>query len=216
MIRKEKEKLSNYLFLKDEFPYKNKWFKVLILKTDLTKDIIINLVDIFENIFGDIAYTTTDNEIIIIYFGEIDFSLEEVLLSVSDDFGINVLGFSMPKIYTNNNNFLEIYELYKKYIFNKHQGYFTISDLILEAMVEYNDIKILKAIVLDKILSDPQNETLILAMFKNDLNILKTSKKIYMHRNTINNRLDLIKRESDLNIQKFQDAVAIYNMLKLK
>ena len=37
-----------------------------------------------------------------------------------------------------------------------------------------------------------------------------------MHRNTINNRLDLIKRESDLNIQKFQDAVAIYNMLKLK
>lgn len=213
MVRNSNDKLYNYLFFKDEFPYKNKWFKTLILKAESSYD---NIISIFEDMLGDISYVKIDDEVIITYFNEIDFSLEEILLSISDDFGINILGFSVPKIYVNDNKFLEIYELYKKYIYNKHQGYYMISDLILETFGDYKDALLLKKIIFDRILSDSQNETLILAMFKNDLNILKTSKKIYMHRNTINNRIDMIRKESDLNIQRFQDAVAFYNMMKLK
>ena len=70
--------------------------------------------------------------------------------------------------------------------------------------------------VLGKVLNDPLNESLIIGMFENNLNVLKTSKMIYMHRNTLNNKLEMIKKESGLNIQIFQDAVAMYLLIKIK
>lgn len=211
----ENDKLYNYLFLNSTYPYKNKWFKSLIIKLDSVKD-IDSIVSVFIDLMGEVKYIINNNEIILLYFNEIDFSLEEVALSLSSDFGINILIFNMFKLYTDENKFLDIYNLYLKYLSNKHQGYFEMSDLILEVVGNNSDSILLKEMVLERILNDSQNKTLINAMFKNDLNVLKTSKKIYMHRNTINNRLDLIKKETGLNIQKFQDAVAMYSLLKIK
>ena len=51
-------------------------------------------------------------------------------------------------------------------------------------------------------------------MFVNDLNVCKTANYVYMHRNTINNKLITIKEETGLDIQKFQDAVMLYVLLK--
>lgn len=211
----ENDKLYNYLFLGSNYPYKNKWFKCIVIKLDIVKD-IDSVATIFNDLLGDAKYIVKDNEIIMLYFNEIDFSLEEVGLSLSSDFGINILIFNMFKIYTSDNKFLDVYNLYQKYLSKKHQGYFEMSDLILEVVGNTSDSHLLKEMILERIFSDAQNETLINAMFKNDLNVLKTSKKIYMHRNTINNRLDLIKKETGLNIQKFQDAVAMYSLLKMK
>lgn len=213
---KMNSKLYDYLFLEKEFPYQNKWFKSIIIKADTPKN-LNNIVDMFSEIIVSFEYAIKENELIIVIFNEIDFSLEEVILSLSEDLGENILSFYTNKLYVCENRFNDIYQLYNKYISNKHQGYFEISDLILEVVKEsVSDVCLLKRIILDKVLSDPQNENLIISMFKNDLNVLKTSKKIYMHRNTINNRLELIKKETGLNIQKFQDAVALFCIMKIK
>jgi len=42
--------------------------------------------------------------------------------------------------------------------------------------------------------------------FKNDLNLSDTSKKLYVHRNTLIYRLDKIAKETGLDIRKFNDA----------
>ncbi|MBO7186952.1 MAG: helix-turn-helix domain-containing protein [Clostridia bacterium] len=42
---------------------------------------------------------------------------------------------------------------------------------------------------------------------ENSLNISETSRKLYLHRNTLMYRLDKIERETGLNIRKFSDAV---------
>ena len=42
---------------------------------------------------------------------------------------------------------------------------------------------------------------------ENDLNVSSTSRGLYMHRNTLIYRIDKIKRETGLDIQKFNDAV---------
>ena len=111
----------------------------------------------------------------------------------------------------------DIYNLYIKYLSNKKQGIFGISDLILEVLKnDFNDTLVIKNNVLGKLLNDPLNESLINGMFENNLNVLKTSKKIYMHRNTLNNKLEMIKKDSGLNIQNFQDAVAMYLLIKIK
>ncbi|MCQ2398951.1 MAG: helix-turn-helix domain-containing protein [Clostridia bacterium] len=42
---------------------------------------------------------------------------------------------------------------------------------------------------------------------ENSLNVSETSRKLYLHRNTLMYRLDKIERETGLNIRKFSDAV---------
>jgi len=51
------------------------------------------------------------------------------------------------------------------------------------------------------------------SFFGNGLNISKTSEKTYMHRNTLNYRIDKIERFLGLNLKLFDHAVLFKNML---
>lgn len=213
---KQNVNVYNYLFLKDKYPFKNKWFNSFILQLENNND-IDNISMMFEDIIGSCEVVQKDNELIFVYFDDLEFNIKDIVLSISEDFGINIIYFSFPRIYNNENKFLEIYNLFIKYLSNKKQGVFGISDLILEVLKnDFNDTLVIKNNVLGKVLNDPLNESLIIGMFENNLNVLKTSKMIYMHRNTLNNKLEMIKKESGLNIQNFQDAVAMYLLIKMK
>lgn len=213
---KQNMNVYNYLFLKDKYPFKNKWFNSFILQLENNND-IDNISMMFEDIIGSCEVVQKDNELIFVYFDDLEFNIKDIVLSISEDFGINIIYFSFPRIYNNENKFLEIYNLFIKYLSNKKQGVFGISDLILEVLKnDFNDTLVIKNNVLGKVLNDPLNESLIIGMFENNLNVLKTSKMIYMHRNTLNNKLEMIKKESGLNIQNFQDAVAMYLLIKMK
>lgn len=213
---KQNMNVYNYLFLKDKYPFKNKWFNSFILQLENNND-IDNISMMFEDIIGSCEVVQKDNELIFVYFDDLEFNIKDIVLSISEDFGINIIYFSLPRIYNNENKFLEIYNLFIKYLSNKKQGVFGISDLILEVLKnDFNDTLVIKNNVLGKVLNDPLNESLIIGMFENNLNVLKTSKMIYMHRNTLNNKLEMIKKESGLNIQNFQDAVAMYLLIKMK
>ncbi len=48
-----------------------------------------------------------------------------------------------------------------------------------------------------------------------DLNALKTSRRLYIHRNTLNYRLDKIEKILGLNLRVFDDAVSFYTYLLL-
>ncbi len=52
--------------------------------------------------------------------------------------------------------------------------------------------------------------------FKNNLNVLQTSKASFMHRNTLLYRLDKIKKLTGLNLKSFEDAVVFENLICVK
>ena len=55
-------------------------------------------------------------------------------------------------------------------------------------------------------LPDEMLET-VRVFFRNDLNLTAASKQLYIHRNTLNYRLDKIKKDYGLDLRSFQDAV---------
>ncbi|MDD3123823.1 MAG: helix-turn-helix domain-containing protein, partial [Candidatus Izemoplasmatales bacterium] len=114
-------------------------------------------------------------------------------------------------------SFFTVLSLFEKYIARKNYQYYGVSDLILEIVKE--DIKELskyRSVLLNNISEDPQIEKLILSLFDNNLNITKTAKDVYMHRNTINNKLEYITKETGLNIQEFKDALSMYWLINAK
>lgn len=55
-------------------------------------------------------------------------------------------------------------------------------------------------------MSDEMLET-VRVFFRNDLNLTAASKQLFIHRNTLNYRLDKIKKEFGLDLRSFSDAV---------
>ena len=129
---------------------------------------------------------------------------------------MNIKTYESGKIYIDNRiGFKIIFECYLKYSYHNSRSYTNNCDLILDlAKKEINELSKIKPYILNKVNNDMQLERLINSMFDNNLNITKTAKDVYMHRNTINNKVDFIKDETGLNLQVFKDAVAMYLLIK--
>lgn len=67
-----------------------------------------------------------------------------------------------------------------------------------------------------KFFKDDELITTVELFFKNNLNIIKTSKDAIIHRNTLVYRLEKIKKMLGLDIRKFEDAVTLQIILVLK
>lgn len=137
-----------------------------------------------------------------------ELELEEIIDSLNVDFGENIKVFETN--YLNNEEAVfNLFDIYKRN--NKH-SYSNISKLVMD-ISNKEDLKKLREIALYKIDKDNDLINIVLAMYKNDLNVSKTASAVYMHRNTVNNKLEIIKKSSGLDIQKFYDAIAMYKLM---
>ena len=59
-----------------------------------------------------------------------------------------------------------------------------------------------------------ENIDTILGFITRDLNATKTAKALYMHRNTLNYRLDNFINKTEIDIRSFKGALAIYLLFK--
>ena len=77
-------------------------------------------------------------------------------------------------------------------------------------------IKIIKQNVLSKIINQPLVIDLINSFFINNLNVSQTAKLLYMHRNSLINKLEQIEKQTSLNIQNFTDAYVMKTLIDFK
>ncbi|HEY8445363.1 MAG TPA: helix-turn-helix domain-containing protein, partial [Bacilli bacterium] len=156
------------------------------------------------------------NKIVCFYYNNSEIDLQNILTTVTDDLGLKIKVYESGKLDIKiPEAFRILFEMYLKQSINISRMYTNNSDLILDiAKTNIKELKTLKPIILNKIYNDTQLEKLIYSMFDNNLNVTKTAQDVYMHRNTINNKLELIKQETTLNLQNFKDSVAMYLLLK--
>ena len=54
----------------------------------------------------------------------------------------------------------------------------------------------------------------VLSFADNDMDATKTGRKLFMHRNTVQYHLDVVKKKTGLSPMKFYDLVKLVGMLK--
>ena len=64
-------------------------------------------------------------------------------------------------------------------------------------------------------LQTPEMTETIRTFFQNDLSSSATARALFIHRNTLNYRLERIRQETGLDIRRFQDAVILMMLMKL-
>ena len=70
-------------------------------------------------------------------------------------------------------------------------------------------MKELKEVYFNPILNKNNNKNVLDVYFKNDLNVSKSAKDLYLNRNSLINRLESISKEIGYNIQSFKIACII-------
>ena len=105
-------------------------------------------------------------------------------------------------------------------VYHKHDSVYVYKKQALERIVdsipdadrnkirnEYSQLKT------SDLLSDEMLET-VRVFFRNDLNLTAASKQLFIHRNTLNYRLDKIRKISGLDLRCFHDAV-VFSVIML-
>ena len=104
--------------------------------------------------------------------------------------------------------------IYKYFISVKKQKIYHEAELIDES-ISLADSN-LKKQILAEYTNDLEMHSIINAFVENDLNILKTAKVLYLHRNTLINKLDRFYQKTGYDLRRFKDAYIIYSLLKAK
>lgn len=213
IFRPEKDaSFFDYLFLGKKCPIDKKEYHYIFIENPSNASLV---KETFKELFLECYIYDISKDVLIIYF-DLDEITTEHLLSISDDLGVSLKTFS-GKMSIKNTNLLNIYAMYRKCYYGRKYDNITINDILLETFKSsYDDYLVFRELILNDVLKDYQIQDLLMALFKNNLNVTQTANDVYMHRNTINNKLALIEKETGLNPQNFNDAVTLYILLKMK
>lgn len=173
--------------------------------------------ELLTQVFGSNTLLLKHKDVyVVLAFDNEEVDIKELLDSISLDFLFNVRSYEG-----------EIIELTKetaKSIMKQANLFSVVAqkanfDVVLEKdlyhLVVMNDIlpdtkKILKEVVLGKYINDYEMMTILMEFFTCNMNVSQAAKKLYMHRNTVQNKMDKFIKETGYNVREFKDAMLVY------
>lgn len=194
----------------EAFLLKDKWFFIITSIEDATQE--ENIINLYNSYLYNSTSIVYKNKIISFYQKKEKMYFQEIIDSLSEDLGTRIKIFEGFRISLKNNlDFLKIFSIIEKYQ-EKEYSYMNIADIILSTNTI--NINTIKEILLREELKDYNFISLVREMFKNDLNVSKAANDLYMHRNTLNNKLDTIEFNTSISLRNFKGALSLYELLK--
>lgn len=212
---KSNQAIYEYLFDNAKYPFKEKRVKLII--TDVLNS---EIKDLFKYFFNDIKVISLQNIYVWFCSGTLNDDINLYLPTISFDLGIDIN--LHDGIYINNkisgSKLLSYIYLIKKFLLYSNENCTDISTPIIKNngidLQEY--INIIYDIVLKDLFNDVILKDCIVTYFKNDLNVSKTSKDLYINRNSLLNKFDSFYKETGFDLQKFAHASALYFLINNK
>lgn len=201
----------NNLLINDKYLKNKTSIKFILIEKDKMDNNTIE--NMFDGFLDNLCIIECLGYYVILYTNKEYVNFRDYYDSLSFDFGSSLKFIEGIKVDVNYINDIEILiEMFDKYFKNSQDNYYSVKDLILKASVE--ETKILKDILLRRYDLDLFN-SFVKGLMENDLNVSRSASKLYMHRNTINNKIEMFENDTGLRMQKFIDAVAIYKLCNL-
>ena len=178
------------------------------------KNLNEELIHFFQELNNNISIESIENDIITLidsdYYNEEPIDLESYHMLLVDDFDSEVTIFIEP--------YLEIEfplgDKIKEFIHLLPHNVYYFEDVITYIVLKNNEE--LKKQVRDYILSHVKEEVLhtVREFIENNMNSSLSAKKLFMHRNTLNYRIDNFIESTHINVKTFKGANAIYMLYK--
>lgn len=189
------------------------YYYVFVKNYQVDKNIHLNLQETINRFFGEVVETVVENQHLILMVKN-HFHKENIYEYLKNYIYENLLNI---EIYVSKNfndlkqlkNEFELIEtlLYGKSYSRKNNVY-ELKTLLFDKLVFNNNVSVKKNI-LKSLYNNSEYYLTLNTFFENNLNILKTSRMINVHRNTLIYRLDRFQKITNLDPRNFNDAFLI-------
>lgn len=165
----------------------------------------------------DVSYIDIDNEFITVVFENLlESSLEELSQVIVEEFFIEIRIFESIRFNTIHDlekNLKKVKKMLKSIIFDLQETYLNEIDLLYFEISKPIDL-VCKKNILRKYYDDVDMKNILKVFFECNQNTSEASKRLYMHRNTLIQKLDKFYEETGFNPRRFKDAMIIYKALE--
>lgn len=201
----KEQKVYEYLFENKEYPFNDELSFIAFSAFDSDVQTINKVIS---DIYGDCTFIEYLNYTLV-FCKKFD-NIRNMFQAFTMDLGYEIIvheGFKINK--KTEGKDLLVYLNFFATNFNKNT-YSKFTDVVIKANNYYPEvIRIIKENVIQKLYQQHTMIELINTFFNNNLNVSLTSKLLYMHRNSLINKLEQIEKITSLDIQKFEDAYVI-------
>lgn len=210
------QKIYDYLLEKNPSPFKKNMRILIYQLNDQYKGII---EEFLKELISEIKIVDILQYHVAIYPINKDIEFDKFFTTLSDDIGFPIIlhkGLIITQS-TQGEDVVKYIYAYDRTNKLKHNLYSEMPELIFNLHKDdyLEIINIIKNNLFKDIIEDDQLVNLINTFFENDLNVSQTAKQLYLHRNSLLNRLENIYSQTGFNIQKFSHATAVKVMLSI-
>lgn len=170
--------------------------KYLLLR-NYNKDV----VEFLQNLNPPATFVEEDGVLIMGFNDLFDFNYEDICLSLIIDLAVNFSALLTPEIKK------EDVLLFKRVLLKSDKKFITMFDLVINYHLK------LKRILFSPFKQKDEIINLIKEVFNCDLNLSKAAARLGIHRNTMNQKVNLIKNMTGFDLHKFYDALCLYNVI---
>ena len=191
---------------------KKEKFISIIFKNSPKESLINMLNDFLKGLLGNYINPSYEDSVLTVFFDdaqEIDF--EEIIQSLNEDFYLSATLFESGLLYSG----IDKTE-YSNFIFNNKTKLLSCNRMFVSE-AELIKLGLVSPIVIKNILKefyeDYQMKEVIKTYLNSNMNISKAANKLYMHRNTVMNKIDKFIKNTGYDIKEFKNAFIIYHII---
>ena len=172
------------------------------------------MVPLLESLSENIHLERKESNLMVLfdadYYNEEPLDMEEFLLLLMEDFEMNFTLYLEPY---SEEDFLLSNDIIP-FLSELPPKLYYLDDIITYAVLRHNEPlkEAIKAYVLSKANADVIHT--VREFIENNMNSSVSAKKLYMHRNTLNYRIDNFIEATHINVKTFKGATAIYMLYK--
>ncbi len=183
----------------------------LIIKSNrqLSKEEQSLLIDALKEVLGKISFEDRE-KYYFIKFDNNEVNIHDLFTMINSELFLDVRGFS--SLYTEDQ--LYINWTIDKFLNSKLDNCFYYDEkALLRGQIILEDEAVKKSVLKD-IYNDKEYYNLLKVFFECNLNTSKSAELLYMHRNTLINKIDRFYELTGYDLKKFEDAIVIYQLIK--
>ena len=191
---------------------KKEKFISIIFKSPQKESLINLLCDFFKGLIGNYIEPIISNNVLTVFFEantEVDF--EEIINSLNSDFYVVACLFESGELYKNidRNEYVKHIHAIAVKLLETTKLYFNEKELVKQGL--HNEI--VENNILKEYYNDYEMKNVISTYLENNMNVSQAANALYMHRNTVMNKIAKFIDVTGYDIKKFQNAFVIYQIL---
>lgn len=191
---------------------KKEKFISIIFKNSPKESLISMLNDFLKGLLGNYINPSYEDSVLTVFFDDaLEINFEEIIQSLNEDFYLSATLFESGILYSGIDK-----KEYTKFIIDNKSKLSSCNRMFISER-ELIKLDLASQIVVKNILKefyeDYQMKEVIKTYLDSNMNISKAANKLYMHRNTVMNKIDKFIKNTGYDIKEFKNAFIIYHII---